>query len=90
MWSKKKTSFVSSHHITIHNTQNIYNQEIYRPGTAISHASNPCIAMVGDQNKEFRGNASFLRETSPRGGIRIYCYCIFHVEQKAKNHMFSL
>ena len=45
-------------------------QEIYRPGTTISQASNLCTA-VGDQNKEFRGNASFLREKSPRGGIRI-------------------
>jgi len=26
----------------------------------------------GDQNKEFRGNASFLREKGPRGGIRIF------------------
>jgi len=24
-----------------------------------------------DQNKEFKGNASFLREKGPRGGIRI-------------------
>jgi len=23
----------------------------------------------GDQNKEFRGNASFLRENGPRGGM---------------------
>ena len=38
------------------------NQEIYRPGTAISDASNLCAAVVGDQNKEFRGNSSFLRE----------------------------
>ena len=36
-------------------------QEIYRPGTAISDASNLCTAVGGDQNKEFRGNASFER-----------------------------
>jgi len=40
--------------------------EIYRPGTAISHASNRCTAVGGDQNKEFRGNASFLRERAQR------------------------
>jgi len=34
-------------------------QEINRPGTAISHASNPCTAVRGDQNKEFKGKASF-------------------------------
>ena len=34
------------------------NQEIYRPGTAISDASNLCTAVGGDQNKEFKGNAS--------------------------------
>ena len=32
-------------------------QEKYRPGTAISDASNLCTAVGGDQNKEFRGNA---------------------------------
>ena len=37
------------------------NQEIYRPGTAISDASNLCTAVGGDQNKEFKGNASFVR-----------------------------
>ena len=65
-------------------------QEIYSPGTAISDASNPCTAVGGDQNKEFRGKASFLREQGPRGGIKIYCYCIFHIDQKAKNHKYSL
>jgi len=34
----------------------------------------------GDQNKEFIGNVSFSREKGPRGGIRIYCYCIFHID----------
>jgi len=48
--------------------------KIYRPGTALSDATNLCTAVGGDQNKEFRGNASFLREKGPRGGIRIYCY----------------
>ena len=43
-----------------------FSQEIYRPGTAISDASNPCTAVGGDQNKEFRGNASFLIEKGPR------------------------
>jgi len=28
----------------------------------------------GDQNKEFRGNASFLRENAPRSGIRILLF----------------
>ena len=65
-------------------------QEIYRPGTAISDASNLCTAVGGNQNKEFRGNATFLREKGPRGGIRIYCYCIFHNDQKAKSHKDSL
>jgi len=32
----------------------------------------------GDQNKEFRGSASFLREKGPRGGIRIAIAIIFH------------
>ena len=54
-------------------------QEIYRPGTAISAASNMCIAVGGDQNKEFRGNASFLREKGPRGGIRIYIANVFSI-----------
>ena len=49
-------------------------QEIYRPGTTISYASNLCTALEGDQNKEFRGNASFLSEKGARGGIEIYCY----------------
>ena len=49
-------------------------QETYRAGTAISDASNPCTAVGGDQNKEFRGSASFLIEKGPRGGIKIYCY----------------
>ena len=76
-------------------TEEIVNtkQEIYRPGTTISHASNPCTAVGGvgaDQSKEFRGNASFLREKGPRGGIRIYCYWIFHIDQKAKNQKYSL
>ena len=39
----------------------VIEQEIYRPGTAISHASNLCTAVGGDQN------ASFLREKGPRG-----------------------
>ena len=38
----------------------MFNQEIYRPGTALYDASNLCTAVGGDQNKEFRGNASFL------------------------------
>ena len=35
-------------------------QEIYRPGTAISDASNLCTAVGGDQNKEFRGKTSIM------------------------------
>ena len=48
---------------------------IHRPGTAITHASNMCAAVGGDQNKAFRGNASFLRE-------KIYCYRIFHIKTR--------
>ena len=50
---------------------NSINQEIYRPGTAKSHALNPCTAVGGDQNKEFRGNTSILREKGSRSGIKI-------------------
>ena len=42
-------------------TKLMCDQEIYRPGTAISDASNLCTAVGGDQNKEIRGNASFVR-----------------------------
>ena len=65
-------------------------QEMYRPGIAISDASNLCTAVGRDKNKEFRGNASFLKGKCPKGGIRIYCYCIFHIDQKAKNHKYLL
>ena len=41
-------------------------QEIYRPGTDISDASNQFTAVGGDQNKEFRDSASFLRERAQR------------------------
>ena len=57
-------------------------KEKYKPGTAISHASNQCTA--GDQNKEFRGNASFFREKGPRGGIRIYCFVFSILTRKPK------
>ena len=43
-------------------------QEIYRPGTAISDASNLCTAVGGDQNKEFRGNA--FEGKGPKGWKR--------------------
>jgi len=43
----------------------------------------------GDQNKEFRGNASFLREKGLRVGKRRYCYCIFHIDQKVKNNTLT-
>ena len=43
-------------------------QEIYRPGTAISDASNLCTAVGGDQNKEFLGKTSIIRG----GGNKIY------------------
>ena len=36
-------------------------QEIYRPGTTISDASNLCTAVGGDQHKEFRGKISIMR-----------------------------
>ena len=42
----------------------------------VSNLSNLCTAVGGDQNKEFRGNISFLRE--------IYCFCIFHITKKPK------
>ena len=45
--------------------------------------------MGGDQNKEFKGNASILREKGPRGLIRIKCYCIFYIDQKPKK-VFAL
>ena len=45
------------------------NQEIYRPGTAISDASNLCTGVGGDQNKEFRGKTSIMRGG---GGNKIY------------------
>ena len=54
-------------------------QEIYRPGTAISDASNLCTAVGGDQDKEFMGNASFLMEKGTRGGIRIYIFIVFSI-----------
>ena len=44
----------------------------------------------GDQNKEFRGNASFLIEKAKGWNKKIFFYCIFHVDQKAKNNMHSL
>ena len=44
-------------------------QEINRPGTAISDASNLCTAVGGDQNKEFRGKTSIMRGG---GGNKIY------------------
>ena len=37
-------------------------QEIYRPGPAISDASDLCTAVGGDQNKEFRGKTSIMLE----------------------------
>ena len=50
---------------------NAWSQEIYRPGTAISDASNLCTAVGGDQNKEFRDKTSIMR-----GGDwnKVYCY----------------
>ena len=45
------------------------NHEIYRPGTAISDASNLCTAMGGDQNKEFRGKTSIMWEGGYLGFI---------------------
>ena len=45
----------------------MFTQEIYRPGTAISDASNLCTAVGGNQNKEFRGKTSIW---GGKGGIR--------------------
>ena len=47
------------------------NQEIYRPGTALSDASNLCTAVGGDQNIEFRGKTSIMRGG---GWNKVYCY----------------
>ena len=53
-------------------------QEIYRPGTAISHARR--------SKQRIQGQRIILREKGPRGGIKICCYCIFHIDQKAKKY----
>ena len=45
------------------------NQEIYRPGTTKSDASNLCTAVGGDQNKKFRGNAFEVK--GPKGWSKI-------------------
>ena len=39
----------------------VFRKKYIDNGTAISDASNLCSAVEGDKNKEFRGNASFLR-----------------------------
>jgi len=38
----------------------------------------------GDQNKELRGNASFLSERGARGGIRIYAIVFSILTRKPK------
>jgi len=43
-------------------THYAFSQEIYRPETAISDASNLCTAVGGDQNKEFTGKTSIMWE----------------------------
>ena len=48
--------YVFSNNVFIHSI-GYCNQEIYRPGTAISDGSNLCTGVGGNQNKEFRGNA---------------------------------
>jgi len=35
-------------------------------------------------------NSGATHHFCPKGGIRIYSYCIFHIDQKAKNHKYSL
>ena len=67
-------------------------QEIYSPGTAISDVSNQCTAVGGDQNKEFRGNASFLRVKSPKGGWnknKLLLYFPYWPESR-KSYVFGL
>ena len=78
--------------IELHLNNILKSQEIYRPGTALSHASNPCTAVGGDQNKEFRGNASCLREKGPRGGIKIYSYFLYFLywPESQKSYVFAL
>ena len=67
-------------------------QEIYRPGTAISDALNLRTPVGGDQNKEFRGNASFLREKGPRGAWnknKLLLYFPYWPESR-KSYVFGL
>ena len=61
------------------------NQEIYRPGTAISDASNLCTAVGGDQNKEFRGKTSIMRG----GGVEIKYIAIVdtNTDYKTKDYL---
>ena len=66
-----------------------FHQEIYRPGTTISDASNLCTAVGGDQNKEFRGNASFLREKRPKGWNKNILYFSYWSESQ-KSEVFAL
>jgi len=47
-----------------------------------------CTAVGGDQNKEFRGNASFLREKGPRVGIE-YIAIVFSILTR-KPKVFAL
>ena len=61
-------------------------QEMYRPGIAISDVSNLCTG----SKQRIQGQSIIFEGNGPRGGIRIYCYCIFHIDQKAKNYKYSL
>ena len=59
-------------------------QEIYRPGTAISNASNLCTAVGGDQNKEFRDKTSIMREG---GEIKYIAIVDTNTDYKTKDYL---
>ena len=58
-------------------------QEIYRPGTAISDASNLCTAVGGDQNKEFRGKTSIMMG----GEIKYIAILDTNTDYKTKDYL---
>ena len=53
----------------------------------MSHASNLCTAVGGDQDKEFRGNASFFEGKEPKGwnkNILLFYFPYWPESQKSK------
>ena len=72
-------------------------QEIYRPGTAISHASNLCIAVGVDQNKEFRdiGQRIIFGGKGPKGWNKNIVPCtdasiLVYKHSPVENHGFNM